>query len=65
MKNEFAWIDGFNCIAAAITKQMLHDFNLTKQEMTYLKREVSCAKMLGKLMYLQIWIYYDAGKSLY
>ena len=65
MKNKFAWIDGFNCIAATITKQMLHDFNLTKQEMTYLKREVSCAEMLGKLMYLRIWIYYDASKSVY
>jgi len=43
MKNEFAGVYGFNCIAATITKQMLHDFNLTKQEMTYLKREVSCA----------------------
>ncbi len=51
MKNEFAWIYSFDCIAAAITKQMLHDFNLTKQEMTHLKREVSCAEMLGKLMY--------------
>ena len=65
MKNKFAGIYGFNCIAATITKQMLHDFNLTKQEMTYLKREVSCAEMLGKRMYLRILIYYDASKSVY
>ena len=64
MKNEFAWIYSFDCIAAAITEQVLHDFNLTKQEMTYLKREVSCAEMLGKLMYLRIWIYYDV-RSVY
>jgi len=64
MKNEVAWIDSFDCIAAAITEQVLHDFNLTKQEMTHLKREVSCAEMLGKLMYLRIWIYYDA-RSVY
>ena len=65
MKNKFALIDGFNCITTTITKQMLHDFNLTKQEMTYLKRKVSCAEMLGKLMYLRILIYYDARKSVY
>jgi len=65
MKNEFAWIYGFDCIAAAITEQLLHDFNLKRQEMTYVKREVSCAKMLVKLMYLRIRIYYDVSRSLY
>lgn len=59
MKDELAGIYGFNRIAATITKQMIHDFNLTNQEMTKLKRKVSCAKMLGKLMYLQIRIYSD------
>jgi hypothetical protein len=62
MKNKFAWIHCSNCIAAAITKQMLHDFNLKKQEMTNLKRKVSYATMLGKSMYLRIWIYYDISK---
>ena len=61
MKNKLAWIYCLNGIAAAITKQVLHDFNLKKQEMTNLKRKVSFTKMLGKLMYLRIRIYY--GKS--
>lgn len=59
MKNKFAWIHGFDCIAAAITEHLLHDLNLKIQEMTQIKREVSCAKMLGKWMYLRTWIYYD------
>jgi hypothetical protein len=59
MKNKFAWIYGFDRIAAAITEQMLHDLNLKKQETTHIKREVSCAKMLRKRMYLRIRIYYD------
>ena len=59
MKSKLAWIHCLNGIAAAITKQMLHDFNLKKQEMTNLKRKVSCAEMLGKLMYLRKLIYYD------
>jgi len=59
MKNKFAWIYGFDCIAAAIAKQVLHDFNLKRQEMTWIKREVSYVEMLGKLMYLRIRIYYD------
>jgi len=54
MKNKFAWIHGFDCIAAAITEQMLHDVNLKRQEMMYIKREVSCAKMLKKWMYLRM-----------
>ncbi|UCC57617.1 MAG: hypothetical protein JSW14_04345 [Candidatus Bathyarchaeum sp.] len=62
MKNKFAWINCSNCIAATITKQMLHDFNLKKQEMTNLKRKVSCAEMLGKPMYLRIWIYCGISK---
>jgi len=57
MKNKLAGIRGFNFIAATITKQMLHDFNLKKQETTNLKRKVSCAKMLVKLMYFRISIY--------
>jgi len=59
MKNKFAWVYGFNGIAAAITKQVLHDFNLTNQETSHLKREVSCTEMLGKRMYVRIPIYYD------
>lgn len=39
MKSKLAWIHCLNGIAAAITKQMLHDFNLKKQEMTNLKKE--------------------------
>ena len=54
MKNKLARIHGFNFVAAAITKQMHHDFNLTNQDMPQLKREVSCAEMLRKLKYLQI-----------
>jgi len=65
MKNKFAGIYGFDCIAAAITEQLLHDVNLKRQEMTYVKREVSCAKMLRKLMYLHRRIYYDVSRSLY
>jgi hypothetical protein len=65
MKNKFAWVYGFDCIAAAITEQVLHDLNLKRQEMTYVKREVSYAKMLRKRMYLRIRIYYDASRSLY
>ena len=61
MKDELAWIYGLNRIAATITKQTIHDFNLTNQETTKLKRKVSCAKMLGKLMYLRILIYYDTS----
>jgi hypothetical protein len=63
MKNKFARIHGSNCIAAAITEQMLHDFNLKKQEMTNLKRKVSYAKMLKKPMYSRNQIYSDANKS--
>jgi hypothetical protein len=62
MKNKFARIHGSNCIAAAITEQMLHDFNLKKQEMTNLKKKVSYAKMLEKPMYLRIQIYSDTSK---
>jgi len=36
MKNKLAGIHCSNCIAATITKQMLHEFNLKKQEMTNL-----------------------------
>jgi len=53
MKNKFAWIHGFDRIAAAITEQLLHDLNLEIQETTYVKREVSHAKMLKKRMYLR------------
>ncbi len=59
MKSKLAWIHCFNGIAVTITEQMLNDFNLKKQEMTNLKRKVSCAEMLGKLMYLRTRIYYD------
>jgi len=59
MKNELAWIHCINGIAAAITKQILHDFNLKKQEMTNLKRKVSCTEIMKKLDYLRIWIYDD------
>jgi len=59
MKNKLAWIHCINGIAAAITKQILHDFNLKKQEMTNLKRKVSCAEIMKKLDYLRIWIYDD------
>jgi hypothetical protein len=59
MKNELAWIHCINGIAAAITKQILHDFNLKKQEMTNLKRKVSCTEIMEKLDYLRIWIYDD------
>jgi hypothetical protein len=65
MKNKFAGIYGFDCVAAAIAEQLLHDFNLKRQEMAYVKREVSCAKMLRKRMYLHMWIYYGASRSLY
>jgi len=65
MKNKFAWIYSFNCITTTITKQMLHDFNLKKQEITHLKRKVSCVKMLGKWMYLRKPIYYDSRKGLH
>jgi hypothetical protein len=34
MKDEFAWVYGFNRIATTITKQVIHDFNLMNQEMT-------------------------------
>jgi len=64
MKNEFAWIYGFDRIAAAITEQLLHDLNLKRQETTQVKREVSGAEMLKKRMYLRTRIYYDA-RSLY
>ncbi len=63
MKDELAWIYDLNRIPATITKQMIHDFNLTNQEMSTLKSKVSCAKMLGKLMYLRIRIYYGESKS--
>ena len=59
MKNKLAGIHCSNGIAAAITKQILHDFNLKKQEMTNLKRKVSCAEIMEKLDYLRIWIYDD------
>lgn len=55
MKNKFAGIHCINGIAAAITKQVLHDFNLKKQEMTNLKREVSCAEIMEN------WIIYEYG----
>ena len=58
MKNEFAWVYGFNRVSAAVAEQLLHDFNLKKQEMKRVKREVSCTKMLRKRMYLRIRIYY-------
>jgi hypothetical protein len=64
MKNKFAWIHGFDRIAAAITEQLLHDLNRKIQETAYIKREVSCAKMLRKRMYLRTRIYYDV-RSLY
>jgi hypothetical protein len=61
MKSELARIHCLNRVAAAITEQVLHDFNLKKQDTTNLKREVSGAKMLEKLEYLQNWIYYKVG----
>ena len=51
MKEKLAGIYRLNGVAATITKQMLHDFNLKKQEITNLKRKVSYAEMLVKLMY--------------
>jgi hypothetical protein len=63
MKNKFAWIYYSNCVAAAITEKMFHDFNLKKQEMTNLKREVSYAKMLEKSMYSRIRYNSDFYKS--
>ena len=63
MKNKLAWIHCINGIAAAITKQILHDFNLKKQEMTNLKRKVSCAEIMEKLDYLRIWIYDDVSNA--
>lgn len=59
MKSELARIHCINGVAAAITKQMLHDFNLKKQDTTNLKRKVSCAKISEKLDYLRTWIYYE------
>jgi hypothetical protein len=62
MKNEFAWIHDFNSVSAAVTEQLRHDLNLKKQETREVKREVSCAKMMGKRMYLRTWIYYGVSK---
>jgi hypothetical protein len=55
MKNKLAGIHCSNGIAAAITKQILHDFNFKKQEMTNLKRKVPCAEIMEK------WIIYEYG----
>jgi len=63
MKNKLAWIHCINGIAAAITKQISHVFNLKRQEMTNLKRKVSCAKMMEKPMYLRKRIYYGKSKN--
>ena len=58
MKSKLARIHCLDRVAAAITEQVLHDFNLKKQETTNLKREVSNAKMLRKWEYLRMLIYY-------
>jgi hypothetical protein len=55
MKSELARIHCLNRVAAAITEQVLHDFNLKKQDTTNLKREVSGAKMLEN------WSIYKIG----
>ena len=39
MKNKLTGIDYRNCIATTIAKQMLHDFNLKRQEMMNTKKE--------------------------
>lgn len=41
MKNKFTWVYCTNRVAATITEQIFHDFNLEKLEMTNLKRKVS------------------------
>lgn len=46
MKNKFAGINCLDRVAAAVTKQMRHIFNLKKQEMTNLKRKVSSAEII-------------------
>jgi hypothetical protein len=61
MKSKFAGIHCLDGVAAAITKQMLHDFNLKRQEMTNLKRKVSCAEIMEKLDYLRILTYDDGS----
>jgi hypothetical protein len=61
MKSKFAGIHCLDGVAAAITKQMLHDFNLKRQEMTNLKRKVSYAEIMEKLDYLRILTYYDGS----
>jgi hypothetical protein len=63
MIDEFAWVYCLNRITATITKQMTHDFDLKKIKMTKLKSKVSCAKMLRKLIYSLIRIYYVIGQS--
>jgi hypothetical protein len=62
MKNKFAGVHSFDSVTAAVTEHLLHDINLKKQETLMVKREVSCAKMMGKRMYLRTWIYYGARK---
>jgi hypothetical protein len=61
MKSKFAGIHCLDGVAAAITKQMLHDFNLKRQEMTNLKRKVSYAEIMEKLDYLRILTYDDGS----
>jgi hypothetical protein len=63
MKNKLAGIHCINGIAAAITKQVLHVFNLKRQEMTNLKRKVSCAEIMEKPDYLRTWIYDDLSSG--
>ena len=63
MKSKFARIHCINGIAAAITKHVLHVFNLKRQEMTNLKRKVSCPAIMEKLDYLRNWIYDDVSSG--
>ena len=54
MKNKFTWIHCNDSISTTITEQMLHDFNLKRQETTHLKRKASYTKMLRKSNYFRI-----------
>jgi hypothetical protein len=63
MKSKFAGIHCLDGVAAAITKQMLHDFNLKRQEMTNLKRKVSSAEIVKNMDYLRTWIYDDLSSA--
>ncbi len=48
MKNKFARIHCLDRVAATVTKQMCHIFNLKRQEITNLKRKVSNAEIMEK-----------------